>query len=463
MQMKNENTPHHIQSISVEKLFGRYSYSMPASDQKLTELNILYGNNGAGKTTLLNLLFHMLSPSDRREHRTKIADIPFAHLIVTLNDGTVIQAKKNSQLLVGPVHFSISKPGTTTIDWHFSPGVERSSIKIEDLPTDIDVKKLPSGIREDVIKAIAKRDFHKALGDIEVITYMLTSDRMLMGDTLDAQEVISRPDTRGRTRLAEMVSENRTESVFEAMKSASVWVQKKYFEKSYGGGESSKTLYEAVIERIANTTNKTKTGLNKSQEESAISDLTETIIDLDKRSRELSKYGLGGNAISPEMAKTIAQTKGNKLNLINSILQPYLSGHKSRIDGIYPLYLLIDIFVMHVNKFLKDKKLQYSLRNGFKIMVHPSGDKPQEIQPSQLSSGEQQLILLFCYVLVSRDKPSVFIIDEPEISLNILWQRLLIGSLQDLVKDADIQFIFASHSMEILSKHKDRVISMASV
>jgi hypothetical protein len=72
------------------------------------------------------------------------------------------------------------------------------------------------------------------------------------------------------------------------------------------------------------------------------------------------------------MAKTIAQTKGNKLNLINSILQPYLSGHKSRIDGIYPLYLLIDTFVMQVNKFLKDKKLQYSLRNGFKIVVHPT-------------------------------------------------------------------------------------------
>ena len=455
-------TPHHVKSISVENLFGRYSYSMPASDQDLTELNILYGNNGAGKTTLLNLLFHMLSPSDRREHRTKIADTPFSHLVVTLNDGTTLQAKKNSQLLIGPVHFSITKPETPRIDWHFSPGTERGSIKIEDLPPDIDVKKLPASIRDEVIRAIAKRDFHKALGDIEVVTYMLTSDRMLMGDSLEAQDVITRPDIKNRIRLAEMVSENRTESVFEAMKSASIWVQRKYFEKSYGGGESSKSLYEAVIERIANTTNKTKTGLNKAQEVLAISNLTEMIVDLDKRSKELEKYGLSGNAISPQMAAIIAQTKGNKLNLINSILEPYLSGLKARVDGIYPLYLLIDTFVMQVNKFLKDKKLQYSLRSGFKILVHPAGLQPQEIPPSQLSSGEQQLILLFCYVLVSRDKPSVFIIDEPEISLNIMWQRLLVGSLRDLVKDTDIQFIFASHSMEILSKHKDRVISMVS-
>lgn len=461
--MTANRTPHHIKSISVENLFGRYSYSMPAADQTLTELNILYGNNGAGKTTLLNLLFHMLSPSDRREHRTKIADIPFSHLEVTLNDGTTLQAKKDSQLLVGPVHFSISKKGEPKIDWHFSPGSDRGSIKAEDLPSNIDVKKLPASIREDVIRAIAKRDYHKALDNIEVVTYMLTSDRMLMSDSLESHEAAARPDARSRNRLAEMVTENRIEAVFEAMKSASSWVQKKYFEKSYGGGESSKSLYEGVIERIASTTNKTKTGLNKSQELSAISNLTEMIVDLDKRSNELAKYGLSGNAISPEMAKIIAQTKGNKLNLINSILQPYLSGLKARVDGIYPLYLLIDTFVMQVNKFLKDKKLQYTIRTGFRILVYPAGPRPQEIQPSQLSSGEQQLILLFCYVLVSRDKPSVFIIDEPEISLNIMWQRLLVGSLRDLVKDADIQFVFASHSMEILSKHKDRVISMSSV
>jgi energy-coupling factor transporter ATP-binding protein EcfA2 len=453
--------PHHIKSISIQNLFGRYSYSMPASDQELAELNILYGNNGAGKTTLLNLLFHMLSPSDRREHRTKISEIPFSQLDIILNDETLLQAKKDPQLLVGPVIFSIAKIGSRKIIWEFSPGAERSSIKVEDLPSDIDIKKLPLGIKDDVIRAIAKRDYHKALGDVEIDTYMLTSDRILMSDSLERRYANMRTD--GRTRiLSDIVSENRIESVFEAMKSASSWVRDKYFEKNYGGNEPSKSSYEDIIDKIANTTNKTKEGLNKSQEKATITKLSGMILDLEKRSEELAKYGLGGRAFSAEIAKTIATTKGNKLNLINSILEPHLSGLKSRIDGIYPLYLLIDTFVMQVNKFLKDKLLQYSLRGGFRIIVNPSAPILQEIEPSQLSSGEQQLILLFSYVLVSRDKPSVFIIDEPEISLNIIWQRLLVGSLRDLVKDADIQFIFASHSMEILTKHTDRVISMSS-
>lgn len=51
-------------------------------------------------------------------------------------------------------------------------------------------------------------------------------------------------------------------------------------------------------------------------------------------------------------------------------------------------------------------------------------------------------------------------IDEPEISLNIKWQRQLIQSLLDITDGATIQFIFASHSIELLSQHKDRVIKV---
>lgn len=459
--MANKELPHHVSSISIEDLFGRYSYSMPAENQELNDLNILYGNNGAGKTTLLSLLYHMISPLDKREHRTKIAEIPFSNLIVKLSDGTTIQAKNNSQLLIGPVHFSIQRSGQQKIEWNFSPSNDRNAIQVEDLPDNIIIKKLPMSIRDDVARAIAQRNFHAALGKLEVTTYMLTSDRILMSDSLVTNEMGARSDTRNRARLSEIVADSRVDSVFEAMKSASTWVQRKYLEKNFGGSESSKSLYEGVISRIANTTSKTKTGLNRNQETLVIEELTTMVRDLDKRSKELAKYGLGSSEISPEMAATISATKGNKLNLINSILQPYLAGLTARLNDVYPLYLLVDTFVTQVNKFLRDKKLVYSLRTGFRILVDPVATRSQQIPPAQLSSGEQQLILLFCYVLISRDKPSVFIIDEPEISLNIVWQRMLIGSLRELVNEAEIQFIFASHSMEILSKHKDRVISMS--
>ncbi|MGL4709466.1 MAG: AAA family ATPase [Aeromonas veronii] len=82
------------------------------------------------------------------------------------------------------------------------------------------------------------------------------------------------------------------------------------------------------------------------------------------------------------------------------------------------------------------------------------------LEPSKLSSGEQQLLLLFCYVLTARDNPSVFMIDEPEISLNVKWQRQLIQSLLDITEKSQIQFIFASHSIELFAQHRRRVVKV---
>jgi ABC-type glutathione transport system ATPase component len=63
-------------------------------------------------------------------------------------------------------------------------------------------------------------------------------------------------------------------------------------------------------------------------------------------------------------------------------------------------------------------------------------------------------LLLFCSVLVAEEQPSLFIIDEPELSLNVRWQRLLINALLDCVKGTQVRFVFATHSVEMLAQHR---------
>jgi ABC-type glutathione transport system ATPase component len=53
-------------------------------------------------------------------------------------------------------------------------------------------------------------------------------------------------------------------------------------------------------------------------------------------------------------------------------------------------------------------------------------------------------------------------IDEPEISLNVKWQRQLVQALLDITESANIQFIFASHSMELLAQHMSRVVKLVN-
>jgi len=78
----------------------------------------------------------------------------------------------------------------------------------------------------------------------------------------------------------------------------------------------------------------------------------------------------------------------------------------------------------------------------------PSGEK---IGLASLSSGEKHLLRILVQVLLIGE--SSLMIDEPEISMHIDWQKVLINSMRTLNSDA--QLIFATHSPEIMADVTD--------
>ena len=72
-----------------------------------------------------------------------------------------------------------------------------------------------------------------------------------------------------------------------------------------------------------------------------------------------------------------------------------------------------------------------------------------------LSSGEQQLFLLFTFISFSNDG-GVFLIDEPEISLHVLWQENLIPQLKKL-NNTKNQLIIATHSPILVGQYPEKV------
>ena len=52
-------------------------------------------------------------------------------------------------------------------------------------------------------------------------------------------------------------------------------------------------------------------------------------------------------------------------------------------------------------------------------------------------------------------------IDEPEISLNIKWQRELIDAMRKITKDSKNQLVIATHSIELLAQYSETVVSLA--
>lgn len=81
------------------------------------------------------------------------------------------------------------------------------------------------------------------------------------------------------------------------------------------------------------------------------------------------------------------------------------------------------------------------------------------IMPRQLSSGEKQLLIILIHCLVVGETENIVFWDEPEISLHIDWQRVLIRKARDLNPKG--QFVIATHSPSLIYEGwESKVVNM---
>lgn len=122
------------------------------------------------------------------------------------------------------------------------------------------------------------------------------------------------------------------------------------------------------------------------------------------------------------------------------------------------IFQRLNDYIILLNEFHETKK--FSLQDSKIGGIFIEKDKT-EIPISQLSSGEKQLIILLTEALLQKGKQTLFIADEPELSLHIEWQRKVISSIRKL--NPNSQIIVATHSPEIVGRFKDSVINMERI
>ena len=86
------------------------------------------------------------------------------------------------------------------------------------------------------------------------------------------------------------------------------------------------------------------------------------------------------------------------------------------------------------------------------------GEAKDAISSDKLSSGEKQVLSFLCYNAFHNNMP--IFIDEPELSLHIDWQRLLLPTLLD--QSTGNQFFIATHSPFIFSGYQQKEIPLKS-
>lgn len=114
------------------------------------------------------------------------------------------------------------------------------------------------------------------------------------------------------------------------------------------------------------------------------------------------------------------------------------------------LWDLLNDYERIVNKFLNNKSFSIKKDGSFEVF---SGAR--RIDLKNLSSGEKHIIALLGRAALSGEKGSVFIADEPELSLHLTWQRMMLPSILELSPKS--QIIVATHSPAIIPRESNKI------
>ena len=210
------------------------------------------------------------------------------------------------------------------------------------------------------------------------------------------------------------------------------------------GSQNVDQVYRDVLTQLA----KERIEPDKNQTFEAVSD---ALISLSQRTKTFAEFGLTPITRVEPLIELLASMDRSRQELARHILGLYIESQNTRLNSLQDTQELISKFVSNIQRYFgPEKRITFSLRDGLRIRDPGS----TYLQPEQLSSGERHLLLLLCNALIARRSTSLFLIDEPELSLNASWQRHLVRSLLEITSGANVQFIMATHSIQIISQYE---------
>lgn len=123
----------------------------------------------------------------------------------------------------------------------------------------------------------------------------------------------------------------------------------------------------------------------------------------------------------------------------------YAEKYQDEIESLdYPLNEITKI----ANQFFKESNKTVRIGANGIIQVFLNSN---QLETNNLSSGEIQLIVIIIHLVFceyEKDQ-SIFVIDEPELSLHLSWQEKFVNAIREA--SPGTQFILATHSPAIIS------------
>ncbi len=439
MAFKHKKTAMRIKQIEINGLFGMFNHIVPLNLKE--HITIIYGINGIGKTMLFKILDSFFN-SDF----TKLVSFPFENLIIEFDNGEIIKlnnsdrefniehkAKKRSasfdlskyktsknfkdERLIRQIEHMLPFPLSRLDNNKYLLHQTNEVISIEEL-LDRYSNILPSEFKQKVTIP-NKSELDKLINNTNL--YFIQTQRLL---------VFNYQRRKQHYEIEREFGLNKIETVQKYSQELSELIQEKHREYA----KRSEEFELSLGRRLRSKEVKTYSDQEELKRENKV---------LEAKRTELKSVGLFEDI--KEDYSNIPETIDD---IERAVLSVNIQDMKNKLKIFDELYEKLKIFL----DVLNNKRFSYK-----KISIHPKkgfvfkNDNNKSLEVTELSSGEQHEIVLFYELLFKVPENSLVLIDEPEISLHVVWQKEFLTDLEEIVKIRNFDILIATHSPSIIN------------
>jgi energy-coupling factor transporter ATP-binding protein EcfA2 len=160
------------------------------------------------------------------------------------------------------------------------------------------------------------------------------------------------------------------------------------------------------------------------------------------------------------LAESVPEPRFDRSNLgdqsVQIVVQTFAEATLRKFEVLEPFRRRLELFTSFLDRRFVGKIAVPRPEDGL-VFLLPDGST---LAPAQLSSGEQQMLVLAYEVLFETPPGTLLLIDEPEISLHVLWQSTFVEDIAEMGRSRDLRFLLASHSPTLIGGRRDLTRSL---
>ena len=448
-----------IVQITVDGLLGRFNHSIEFDPD--WRLLILHGPNGVGKTRLLELIYAVFS-----QRYGRLTRIPFHRVEFTFNDNYKIE---------------ISRSFTEDEQLPLEQPYERGDVSESDpklfLKLTLPAAEPIGHIFTLTLRAEDRRLLSRLERDFPVdqLGYDLWIDHRT-GEELESYEILERygsPHMLDSNRddlppeITELLNEQKVHLI-ETHRLLNPSSRSRRHSRDYQPRQPTVVAYaEELSHRLGAalaSNSRTSQQLDRSFPNRLFEDIptTETEDQLRETYDEQLKLRsrLADVAILDSSADDLDLPAKDLAVWQRKVLATYLQDAAAKLETFQPLLDRLELLRDIVNSRFLFKDLHFDREKGFAIRDENSGVL---LDPKLLSSGEQHELVLMYDLLMNVGRNSLVLIDEPELSLHVAWQKAFLDDLDRVASLTSLRFIIATHSPQIIGGRWDYTVELYNI